>query len=169
MGREILFYLIIYRKCIRKWWLLKRNRKLFPEVAVNEEFLPWKSKLFLIVRKKSKSFENLPEKIEIFQKISWKYRNLSWNCLKKSKFIGNLPRKIDILLTRIHDPPDFKPDWRRWALQPISYVPQTTHTVKLLYIAPQGTGVNGSIYPRFEINHIHLFALIVPGPFTVVW
>jgi len=41
-------------------------------------------------------------------------------------------------------------------------------TAKLHYIEPQGTGVNGSIYPRFEINHIHLFALIVARPFTVV-
>ena len=28
--------------------------------------------------------------------------------------------------------------------------------------------INGSIYPRFEISHIHLFALIVAGPFTIV-
>jgi len=45
-------------------------------------------------------------------------------CLKKSnflvklpeesKFFGNLPGKIEICLTRIHDPPDFKPDLRRW-------------------------------------------------------
>ena len=41
-------------------------------------------------------------------------------------------------------------------------------TVKLHYIERQGTDVNGSIYPRFEISHIHLFALIVAGPFTVV-
>jgi len=26
------------------------------------------------------------------------------------------------------------------------------HTVKLHYIEPQGTGVNGSIYPRFKIS-----------------
>jgi len=43
------------------------------------------------------------------------------------------------------------------------------HTVKHHYIEPQGTGVNGSIYSRFEISHIHFFALVVAGPFTVVW
>src|SRR6218665_2244273 len=33
----------------------------------------------------------------------------------------------------------------------------------------QGTVVNSSIYPRFEISHRHLFALIiVTRPFTVV-
>jgi len=42
-------------------------------------------------------------------------------------------------------------------------------TAKPHYIEPQGTGINGSIYPRlFEISHIHLFALIVAGQFTVV-
>src|SRR6218665_1345819 len=41
-------------------------------------------------------------------------------------------------------------------------------TAKLHYIEPQGTGVNGSIYPRFKISHTHLFALIVAGPFTIV-
>jgi len=42
------------------------------------------------------------------------------------------------------------------------------HTAKLHDIEPQGTGDNGSIYPRLEISHIHLFALIVAGPFTDV-
>ena len=41
-------------------------------------------------------------------------------------------------------------------------------TAKLYYIESQGTGVNGSIYSRFEISHIHLFPLIVAGPFTIV-
>ncbi len=46
---------------------------------------------------------------------------------------------------------------------------RVTATAKLhYYIEPQGTGVNGFIYPRFEISHIHLFALIVARPFTVV-
>ena len=46
--REILFYLIMYRKYIQKWWLLKRNRKICPEVhvAVNEQVLPGKSNFF---------------------------------------------------------------------------------------------------------------------------
>src|SRR6218665_2240362 len=38
-GREILLYLIMYRKYFRKWLLLKRNRIICPEVAVNGEFL----------------------------------------------------------------------------------------------------------------------------------
>jgi len=41
-------------------------------------------------------------------------------------------------------------------------------TAKLHYIEPQGTIVSGSIYPWFEISHIHLFALIVARPFTIV-
>jgi len=59
-------------------------------------------------------------------------RNLLWNymkeieilskiCPEKSNFLFvKLPEKIEIFLenrnflTRAHDPPDFKPDWRRW-------------------------------------------------------
>src|SRR6218665_736199 len=46
-GREILLYVIMYRKYVRKWFLLKRNRIIWPEVAVNGNFLPGKS-IFLI-------------------------------------------------------------------------------------------------------------------------
>src|SRR6218665_3954708 len=42
------------------------------------------------------------------------------------------------------------------------------NTAKLHYIEPQQTGINGSIYPKFEISHTLLFALIVAGPFTDV-
>src|SRR6218665_3250513 len=45
-GREILLYLIMYRNYVRQWWLLKRNRIIWPEVAVNEQFLPGKSIFF---------------------------------------------------------------------------------------------------------------------------
>src|SRR6218665_2452157 len=76
-GREIL-YLIMHRKYVRKWRLLRRNRIICLEVAVNGQFLPGKSIFF-----------KLPEKIEFFL---------------------NLPGKIELLLTRIHDPPDVKPD-----------------------------------------------------------
>ena len=31
-GREILLYFIMYRKYVRKWWLLKRNKIIFSEV-----------------------------------------------------------------------------------------------------------------------------------------
>ena len=64
----MLLYLIMYRKYVRKWRLLKRNRIICPEVAVNEQFLPGKSNFFKLPEK-SKFFENLPEKIEIFQKF----------------------------------------------------------------------------------------------------
>src|SRR6218665_1241647 len=46
-GREILLYLIMYRKYVRKWLLLKRNRIIWPEVTVNRHFLLGKS-IFLI-------------------------------------------------------------------------------------------------------------------------
>lgn len=35
------------------------------------------------------------------------------------------------------------------------------------HIEPQGTGVDGSIYPKFKISHIDLFAMTVAGQFTV--
>ena len=59
-GRKILFYLIMYRKYVRKWWLLKRNRIIWPEIAVNSQFLPGTTKFSLKSPKKSKFFENLP-------------------------------------------------------------------------------------------------------------
>jgi len=74
-GREILLYLIMYRKYAWKWWLLKGYRVICPEVAVNGQFLAEKSKKF-----------KLPEKIEIFQKFAW----------KKLEFLENLPEKIEI-------------------------------------------------------------------------
>src|SRR6218665_2546359 len=45
-GCEILLYLIIYRKYVRKWLLLKRNRIIWPEVAVNGQFFAWKIEFF---------------------------------------------------------------------------------------------------------------------------
>ena len=112
----------MYRKHIWKWWLLKRNRKNCPEVAVNEQFLHGKSKLFLNCLKNH--FFKFAEKNRNLKKIAFKNRNFQKICLEKSKFfvklpekskfLRNLPGKIEILLTRINDPPDFKPDWRRW-------------------------------------------------------
>ena len=61
-GREILLYPIMYRKYVRKWWLLKRNRIICPEVAVNGQF----------VHGKSKSFVKLLVKIESFRKFAWR-------------------------------------------------------------------------------------------------
>jgi len=34
--------------------------------------------------------------------------------LEKLKVFRNLLGKIEFFLTRIHDPSDFKPDWRQW-------------------------------------------------------
>jgi len=90
----------MYRKYVRKWWLLKRNRIICQDVAVNGQFVPGNSKFCLKLIEKSKFFGNLPGKIKIF----W------WNCLKKSKFFKNLPAwKNWIFLTRIHDPMHGKP------------------------------------------------------------
>src|SRR6218665_3830136 len=45
-GSEILLYLIMYRKYVRKWLLLKRNRIICLEVAVNGQFFAWKIEFF---------------------------------------------------------------------------------------------------------------------------
>src|SRR6218665_520754 len=45
-GREILLYLIMYRNYVRKWLLLKRNRIICQEVAVNGQFFAWKIEFF---------------------------------------------------------------------------------------------------------------------------
>ena len=80
-GRKILLYIIIYRKCVRKWWLLMGNIITCPETAVNSQFLPGKSNFFVKLPRKSKFFGNLPWKIEIYCEITWKI----------SKFYVNLP------------------------------------------------------------------------------
>src|SRR6218665_145310 len=45
-GREMLLYLIMYRKYVRKWLLLKRDRIICTEVAVNGHFFAWKIEFF---------------------------------------------------------------------------------------------------------------------------
>ena len=50
-GREILLYLIMYRKYVRKWLLLKRNRIICEEVAVNGQFFAWKIDFFNCLKK----------------------------------------------------------------------------------------------------------------------
>ena len=55
----------MHRKYVRKWWLLKRNRIICPEVAVNGQFLPGKSTLLVKLPEKPKCFVNLPGKIKI--------------------------------------------------------------------------------------------------------
>jgi len=104
MGREILLYLIMYRKYVRKWWLLKRNRIICPKSNCKWAIFALKIDLFKlsernwnfskICLKKWKFSENLPWKIEIFWKFSWKRwiflkipwknRNFSEICLEKS-------------------------------------------------------------------------------------
>jgi len=52
----------------------------------------------------------LPEKSKFFKKFSVKIEFFVKLPEKKSKFLWNLAGKIEILLTQIHDSPDFKPD-----------------------------------------------------------
>ena len=108
-GREILLQLIMYRKYVRKWWLLKINRTICPGAAENDKFLPGKSKFSVKLPEKSKYFENLPGKKIYF--IVWncrKKRNFLKICLEKSKSFYPNPR-----------PPDFKLDWRRFTFPTI--------------------------------------------------
>src|SRR6218665_1712693 len=67
-GSEIL-YLIMYRKYVRKWLLLKRNRIICPEVAVNEQFFAWKTEFFNCL-KKSKFSEICLQNSIFFCKIA---------------------------------------------------------------------------------------------------
>ena len=50
-GRKILLYLIMYRKYVRKWLLLKRNRIICQEIAVNGQFFAWKIEFFELPEK----------------------------------------------------------------------------------------------------------------------
>src|SRR6218665_1690555 len=68
-GPEILLYLIIYRMNVRKWLLLKRNRIISPEVAVNGQFFAWKIDFFNCL-KKSKFSEIYLENSIFFCKIA---------------------------------------------------------------------------------------------------
>src|SRR6218665_1335578 len=68
-GREILLYLIMYRKYVRKWLLLKRNRIIWPEVAVNGHFFAWKINFFNCL-KKSKFSEICLQNSIFFCKIA---------------------------------------------------------------------------------------------------
>ena len=88
MGRKILLYLIMYRKYVRNWWLLKRNRIICPEIAVNSQFMPRNQNVFVKLPKKLKFVGNLLCKIDIFCEITW----------KKLKFFRNLPWKNRVFL-----------------------------------------------------------------------
>ena len=102
LGRVVKYYYILswHRKYVRKWWLLKSNRTIYPGIAVNIQFLPGKSRFL----------GKLPWKIEIFCEITWKNRNFSEICPEKSIFCEiawknrKFSYKIEIFLTRIHDP-----------------------------------------------------------------
>jgi len=81
----------MYRKYVRKFWLLKRNGIICPEEAANEPFSPGKSNLFL----KLPENRNL-KKNQIFRKLPWKNQNFSNICLQKSKFFENLPGTVEV-------------------------------------------------------------------------
>ena len=72
-SREILLYLIMYRRFIRNWLLFKRNRVICPEVAVNGQFLPGKSNIFVKLPEKNRFFLKLSEKF--FGEICLENRN----------------------------------------------------------------------------------------------
>jgi len=88
-------------------WNCLKNRnfsKICPEKSI---FFVWNCLKIEILRKfplKNRYFLwNYLNKIEIFRKFALKNRFFSlWNCRKNRNF-----------LTRFHDSPDFKPDWRR--------------------------------------------------------
>ena len=101
----------MYRKYVRKWWLLERNRLICPEAAVNGQFLPMKSNYFSENAWKNLSFSEIClEKskifceIKIFRKFAWKNQFFWWNCLKKTKFVRNLPGRNDFFLSRSMTP-----------------------------------------------------------------
>jgi len=87
LGRN---YIIIWNIIISH--LLKRNRIICLDIAVNGQFLPGKL-IFLYCLKKLKFFKHLPGKIEIFQTFAWKNWDFSKICLEKSKFLVKLPWK----------------------------------------------------------------------------
>ena len=93
--RKRLLYLILYRKYmymyVRKWWLLKRNRIICQEVAVNGQFLPGNSNFFKFPEK-SKFFGNLPGKSKFLSEIAWRNRHFSEICLEKLNFFYSDPR-----------------------------------------------------------------------------
>src|SRR6218665_3227485 len=45
-GREVLLYLIMYRKYVRKWLLWRKKRIICPEVTLNGQFFVGKSNFF---------------------------------------------------------------------------------------------------------------------------
>jgi len=112
-GREILLYLIMCRKYVRKWWPLKRNWIICQEVAVNGQFLPGNSIFFNFLKNRKKFLVKFTEKIKNFRKFAWKNRNFLWNCLKIEIF-RKFAWKNQIFFDPDPRPPDFKPEWRRW-------------------------------------------------------
>ena len=135
-------------KYVRKWRLLKRNRIIGPEAAVNDQ-LCLENRFFLNCLKRNQIFSKLclgklkflkilPGKIEIYLKCAWKNRNFLRNCLRKIEISRIFSWKIEILLTRIHDPPDFKPDWRRCptGALPLDLAGGLPVLIRLLYVHP---------------------------------
>ena len=106
-SREILLYLIMYRKFFRNWWLLKRNRIICSEVALNEHFFPGKSIFFKNSMKKSICFKILPGKNKLFGNFPGKID--FFKLPEKSKFANN---DSEMLLKPILVPKrDIKVSW----------------------------------------------------------
>ena len=65
-GREILLYVIMYWKYVRKRWLLERNRIILHRSSCKWPIFAWKIEFLVKLLEKLKFFENLPAKVEIF-------------------------------------------------------------------------------------------------------
>jgi len=80
-----------YRKYIRKWWLLKRNIIIRPEVAVNGHFCLENQNFCKIALKNRNSSEIFLE-YRISWEIAWKIRNFSETCLENRNLVKPDPR-----------------------------------------------------------------------------
>jgi len=107
--------------------------------------------------KNRKKFGNLPGKIEFFVKLP-----------EKATFFGNLPGKWNFF-TRIHDPPDFKPDWRRCLRLQLSCIAENVITlsrVMLHYFKSCWVFLSNIALTGFYQLHTMALFLIV---FIVCW
>ena len=84
-GRKILLYLIMYRKYFQKWWLLKRNRIICPEIAEIANFCLENRYFLEICHEKSEFCIKLPEKNRNISQICPEKLIFLWNCLKQNR------------------------------------------------------------------------------------
>ena len=94
-GRVIKYYYILSctcRKYVWKWWLSRRNRIIYPEIAVDSQYLPGKSKFFLKLPKNQNLSEICLEKSNFLVKLPEKK-----SIVRKSKFLVKLPKKWKFL------------------------------------------------------------------------